>query len=130
MLKNEIEIQICLSDLSLKETELQTVISKSLLPEISRLDGVKKADLIPSENAPPGAKNLGGYLLGKFQLLVNLKNLKAVLTWLSKNLTHQSFEISAKKSGDSTEILVKAKNHDVDIQEILRQIDDYMNNDK
>ncbi len=85
MQSNEITINISLSDLSLTETELQTVISQNILPEISRVDGVKKADLIGLENAPDGAKSLGGYLLGKFQLLVNIKNLKAVVTWLTKN---------------------------------------------
>ncbi|MGB5593982.1 MAG: hypothetical protein WBM32_06570 [Crocosphaera sp.] len=128
MQSNEITINISLSDLSLTETELQTVISQNILPEISRVDGVKKADLIGLENAPDGAKSLGGYLLGKFQLLVNIKNLKAVVTWLTKN-RNGGVEISAEKvdkNGKPKKITLKLNRSDIDSSSIERQIDAFI----
>ncbi|MGK7961584.1 hypothetical protein [Crocosphaera sp.] len=92
MLENEIELTISLSDSQLSETALQTVISQNLLPEIQRVEGVKKAALISMQNAPEGAKSLSGYLLGKLGLLVNRKNFKTVVTWLSKNMSKKNIK--------------------------------------
>jgi hypothetical protein len=128
MPSNEITIEISLSNSSLTETELQTVISQNLLPEIRQRDGVKKADLISLETAPPGAKSLSGFLIGKFQLLVNFKNLKAVLTWLTKN-RNGDVEISAEKvdkNGQPKKLTLKLNRSDIDSSSIERQIDDFI----
>ncbi len=101
MLENEIELTISVSDTQLSETALQTVITQNLLPEIQRVEGVKKVGLIPIKEAPEGAKSLSGYLLGKFKVVTKIVNLKSIITWVGKNVPQNNIEIYAKKESEN-----------------------------
>ena len=104
MLENEIELTISLSDTQLSETALQTVISQNLLPEIEQVQGIKKAGLIPTKDAPEGAKSLGGYVLGKLKVVTKVVNLKSVVSWVAKNIPQKNIEIYSKKQDKNGQV--------------------------
>ncbi len=128
MLDKDIELQVSLFDSDLKEMELQRAIIDNLIPQIYRYEGVKNVDVIPLTNAPPGAKSISGYFLGKLKILVSSKNTKSLITWLSKIGENKQIEIQAKKNdsqGNIKEITVKLNNPN-DLKIIISEINDFM----
>ena len=79
---SNIEITISFADPSLDDEELQGEV-QNLLPQILEVDGVEDADLIAVNEAPPGSKAIGGFLLGKLKAIVSLNGIKTLFKFLS-----------------------------------------------
>lgn len=60
---SNIQVTISLSDHNLDDDQLQEQV-ENLLPQLKEVDGVEDANLVSVEQAPPGSKALGGFLLG------------------------------------------------------------------
>ena len=103
---SNLQVTISLADPSLDEEELQEQV-ENLLPQLKEVDGVEDANLVPVEQAPPGSKALGGFLLGVLTAEVNPANIKTVFRWLSDRVVDKPLEISLKMP-DGTVISGKA----------------------
>ncbi len=89
---SNLQVTISLSDPSLNDEELQAEV-ENLLPQIRELDGVKEADLVPVEEAPPDSKALGGFLWGLLMAEVSPANIKALFGFLSDRLGGQPIKL-------------------------------------
>ena len=103
---SNVQVTISLSDPSLDDDQLQAEV-ENLLPEVKEVDGVEDADLVAVEQAPPGSKALGGFLLGILTAEVNPANIKAVFRWLSDRLCGKTIEMNLK-APDGRELSIKA----------------------
>jgi len=102
---SDIQVTISLSDPSLNDEELDEEV-ENLLPQISQVDGVAQAAKVPIEEAPKGAKALGGFLLGILTAEVNPANIKALFGFLSERLGGKPIEMSLK-APDGRELSIK-----------------------
>ncbi len=103
---SNVQVTISLSNPDLDDQELQAEVGK-LLPQIREVDGVEEADLVAVEQAPPGSKALGGFLLGLLTAEVNPANIKAVFRFLGDRLSGKSIEMNLK-APDGRELSIKA----------------------
>ncbi len=103
---SNIQVTISLSDPSLNEEELQAEV-ENLLPQIREVDGVEEADLVAVEEAPPGAKALGGFLWGLLMAEVNPANIKALFGFLSDRLGGKPIKLNLK-APDDRELSIEA----------------------
>jgi len=103
---SNIQVTISLLDPSLDEEELQSEV-QDLLPQLREVDGVEDANLVAVETAPPGAKALGGFLLGLLMAEVNPANIKALFGFLGERLGGKPIEMSLK-AADGRELSIKA----------------------
>ncbi|GGA01412.1 hypothetical protein [Okeania sp. KiyG1] len=106
-----IQLTITLSDPKLTPERLQTD-TRNILSEIKKFNGVQNPDLIPIETAEPGAKSLGGFLLGILTAQINAKNLKALVGYLSNRLYGKTIniEIKIKENGKEIKLNIEGRN--------------------
>ncbi|NEP78543.1 MAG: hypothetical protein F6K17_27305 [Okeania sp. SIO3C4] len=94
-----IQLTITLSDPKLTPERLQTD-TRTILSEIEKFDGVQNADLMPIEKAKPGAKSIGGFLVGILTAEINAKNLKALVGYLGDRLYGKAIKMKIKSKGN------------------------------
>ncbi len=117
-----IQLTITLSDPQLEEEQLQTD-TENTLSEIKKFDGVQKADLVPVETAEPGAKSIGGFLVGILTAEINAKNLKALVGYLGNNLYGKTIKIKAEGNGRKLDIEVRNLE---DLNKALAEVDNFL----
>ncbi|NEQ74195.1 MAG: hypothetical protein F6K23_14815 [Okeania sp. SIO2C9] len=93
------------------------------MSEIEGFDGVQKADLISIETAEPGAKSIGGFLVGILTAEINAKNLKALVGYLGDRLSGKTFKIKAEGNGRKIDIEVGNLK---DLKKALAEVDDFL----
>ncbi|NEQ74377.1 MAG: hypothetical protein F6K23_15870 [Okeania sp. SIO2C9] len=103
MSAENIQLIITLSDSQLEDRQLQTD-TENMRQEIEKFDGVQKAELMPIEIAQPGAKSIGGFLVGVLTTEINAKNFKALVRYLGNNLYSKTIKIKAKGNGREIDI--------------------------
>lgn len=106
---SNVQVTIALSDPDLDDQELQAEVEK-LLPQLREVDGVE-ADLVAVEQAPPGSKALGGFLLGLLTAEVNPANIKALFRFLGDRLGGKPIEMTLK-AADGRELSIKASSQE------------------
>ncbi|GGA45048.1 hypothetical protein [Okeania sp. KiyG1] len=117
-----IQLTITLSDSKLEEDKLEED-TRYILSEIEGFDGVQKADLISIETAEPGAKNIGGFLVGILTAEINAKNLKALVGYLGDRLSGKTVKIKAEGNGRKIDIEVGNME---DLKKALAEVDDFL----
>lgn len=103
---SNVQVTISLQEAGLDDQELQAEV-ENLLPQIKEVDGVEQEGLVPVEDAPPGSKALGGFLLGILTAEVNPANIKALFGFLSDRLGGKPIEMTLKAT-DGRELSIKA----------------------
>lgn len=103
---SNIQVTISLQEAGLDEQELQAEV-ENLLPQITEVDGVEQAGLVPVEEAPQGSKALGGFLVGILMAEVNPANIKALFGFLSDRLGGKPIKLNVKAS-DGRELNIEA----------------------
>ena len=103
---SNIEITISFADPSLDDEELQAEV-QNLLPQILEVDGVEDADLIAVDEAPPGSKAFGGYLLGMLKTMVSEDNIKSLFDFLRFRLGGKPIKLNMKLA-DGRELKIEA----------------------
>ena len=111
MSSENIQLTITLSDRKLEDTELQKD-TENILSEIKEIDGVQKADLMPIETAKPGAKSIGGFLVGIITAEINIENTKGLVRYLGDRLYGKTIKmkITAKGNGQGVEVEIEGRN--------------------
>ena len=123
MSETSVQVTITLSDPQLKDEELQEAV-QNLQLEAQGVDGVTEADLVSIEEAPPGSKSLGSFLIDKFKVLVDLKKLQNLVQALSHRLIgQQTIEIEAE--GNSRKLKVKIGSAE-DLAKIMPDVDKFI----
>lgn len=124
MSENSLEVTITLSAPDLKDEQLQDAV-QNLQLEANEVEGVKEASLIAVEEAPEGAKSVGGFLLDKFKALVQPKKLLNLVKTLANRLIGNQtieFKIEKKdKKGKSTKLEFKISKPE-DLEKITPQV--------
>ena len=123
MPETPVQVTITLSAPELKDEELQDAVHNLQL-ELQEVQGVTDAQLIPVEQAPPNSKGIGGFLLGQLKALVNLKNLKTLVSFLGNNLFGQTVKIEVEGNGKKLELEL---NRPEDIDKIMPQLERFIN---
>ena len=119
-----IEVTLTLFDPQLNDEQLQEA-TNNLRLEVSEVDGVIQANLVPAVKAPPNSKGIGGFLINVLRTEVNLENLKTLVSFLGEHShDRRIIEIEAEKNGKRLKIKISRPE---DLTEIMRQIDEFMN---
>lgn len=123
MADNNLKITVILDNPDLGEEDLQEAV-QMLQTEISEVQGVAEAELIPITEAPPNSKGIGGFLLGQLQALVTAKHLKTLASFLSKNLQGNKVKIQVEGNGKKLKLEL---NRPEDIDVIMPKVEEFIN---
>lgn len=100
--ESNVKLTISLNDSDLEEEELDR-LTRNLLQELEDLD-VERADLVAVAETPPGAKALGGVLLGVLQAEVSPANIKRVLGYIGDRFTSKPIELEVEANGKKLKV--------------------------
>lgn len=103
---SNLQVTISLPASGLDDEELQAEV-ENLLPQVKEVDGVDGAELVSVEEAPEGAKSLGGFLLGMLKMEVTPANLKSLFGFLSDRFGAKPIKLSVK-APDGRELNIEA----------------------
>lgn len=103
MSDNLIDVTIVLSDPELKDEQLQEIV-QNLRGELEETEIVQQADLVAVEDAPAGAKSIGGFVLGTIKAVTDLKKFQPLVRSLSNRLFGQTMKIKAEGNGKKLDI--------------------------
>ncbi|MGB3513021.1 MAG: hypothetical protein WBA93_28175 [Microcoleaceae cyanobacterium] len=93
------------------------------MSEIKEFDGVQNVDLMPIEKAEPGAKSIGGFLVGILTAEINPKNLKALVRYLGDRLYGKTIKIKAEGNGRKIDIEISRLE---DLNKALTEVDNFL----
>ena len=93
------------------------------MSEIEQFDGVQNVNLAPVETAEPGAKNIGGFLIGILTAEINAENLKSLVGYLGDRLSGKTIKIKAESK--SRKINIEVRNVE-DLKKALAEVDNFL----
>ncbi|MDJ0795763.1 MAG: hypothetical protein QNJ51_02815 [Calothrix sp. MO_167.B12] len=105
--KTNIKVTIAVQDGDLEAEELER-ITLNLLQEIKDIDGVENVRQPELTEIPPGAKSLGGSILGMLQAEVSFDNFKKLAEFFRERLSGKAIELEVEANGKK--LKVKATN--------------------
>ncbi|MDJ0617366.1 MAG: hypothetical protein QNJ63_11580 [Calothrix sp. MO_192.B10] len=105
--KTNIKVTIAVQDGDLEAEELER-LTVNLLQEIKDIDGVENVRQPELTKIPPGAKSLGGSILGMLQAEVSFENFKKLAGFVRERLSGKAIELEVEANGKK--LKVKATN--------------------
>jgi len=101
--KSNIKLTITLQE-SGQETEKLDRLTRNLWREIKELDEVEDVRLGEFTQTPPGAKSLGGSILGVLQAEVSFKNFQKLVGFLRDRLSGKAIELEVEANGKKLKV--------------------------
>jgi hypothetical protein len=122
MSNTPIKVTITLLSPELTDEEIQESV-QSIRSDLEDIDGVEEVSLIPVEEAPPGAKSIGGFLLNQLKAIIGLDFLKSALMALGQHLYGSPIEIEAEGNGKKLKVRI---NRPDDLQQVMPDIEKFI----
>ncbi|MDV3353223.1 hypothetical protein QGP82_31405 [Leptothoe sp. LEGE 181152] len=123
MAGSSIEVIVTLENPELSDEEIQVSV-RTLRNQLAELEELQDVMLLPVSEALPGAKGIGGFVLGKLKALLNLDALKKMVGVLGQNLFGSSIEVEAKGNGRELKIKIRTPE---DLQQVMPEVERFIN---